>query len=233
MSEQELAAGQGAGATGEAGKPAAAAAATAASTGGTGAESVVDNWQARFTGLQGKHQQVIEAFKVKEEGYTKTIGELQTTANAKAAEAEELTKQFQELDGKYKGLNATLTERETALEQANSKLERFTLIMGEYPDLAPFEVKGLLPKDKEGEDLRKSLADFRSMLAATGEDQLKRRAAGFTPDGDQSTGGRNQTMTLSDVMSKQMEAQARGDFKEATRLENLLVSMQDAASKKS
>lgn len=69
-----------------------------------------------------------------------------------------------ELAGQVDGLGTQLSDANASLVEMTAKVERQSLIMSEFPDLASFEAKGLLPTSDDPEVLRETLTSFRDAI---------------------------------------------------------------------
>jgi len=115
----------------------------------------------------------------KNKSYEGLQGSLQKKDDAlKAAEdqVKELTKQFggtkADLDkimAEKETLTTTLSEKEAALTSAKTIADRASIIMKDYPGLAAFEAKGLLPQSSPGtepEKVKEMFKNFQDTLSA-------------------------------------------------------------------
>jgi len=66
--------------------------------------------------------------------------------------------------------------------KAISQLERANLIITEYPELASWEAKGLLPTAEDTETLKTKLNDFKSNLGMKVGEDVKKTIEGASPD---------------------------------------------------
>ncbi len=132
-------------------------------------QTKAQEWQSRFTGLQGKYQQE------------------RTRWAEDVAQLHELDTQLQTLTGDHEKTLADLTglhgqhdALQTELKVAKETHDRLHLIMADYPDLIEFEVKGLLP-DGSGDELKGKLTAFKEALKARGAAAVQNTVAGSTP----------------------------------------------------
>lgn len=186
------------------------------------------DWEKRFKGLQPKHQKLVEDHKgalvqhgLDTEAWGKEkvelglkIDTLESELKAAAEKAESLAKSNEELTG--------------LVDSGKAKLERNALIMSEYPELAVMEAKGLIREDLEGDALTEALNDLRSLMVAKGEQAVKDKSKGSTGDDSHSSGGRGQSMSVTDLNQKIMDAQKAGEYEEADRLTKLLIQEANA-----
>jgi len=116
------------------------------------AEKKAQEFQNRFTGLQGKYQQ--EQGKWSDD--VSKMMNLQDQLSEVAGIREQLDVQVKTLQEQ---LDTTATEREIA----NSQLERLQIVTTEFPTLVPFLQDDLIP-DASGDDLRAKLAKMTERL---------------------------------------------------------------------
>jgi chromosome segregation ATPase len=132
----------------------------------------------RFVGIQQLYQQEQESHKA-------TKG-LLTTATATEIK---LKADFSKLETERADFLKQIEEKDVELETLTRGKKRTELIMEKYPELAPFEVKGLLP---EGEDteLDKLFGEFSNQLALVGDKATKDFTSGGGP---RTPGGKKET----------------------------------------
>lgn len=185
-----------------------------------------ENWEKRFKGLQPKHQTLVEEHKDLK---------VQIVLDKKAWDEEKvkLGLEIDELKGDVTkftdssdGLTKTNDELSKSVDSMKAQLERNTLIMGDYPDLAVLEAKGLLPTALEGDELTTALDDMRSLMTAKGESAARDLVAGSTGE-SQTTGSRSQATDIGSLGELLMKAQKDRDYDEVNRLTDLLVKQAD------
>ena len=185
------------------------------------------DWEKRFKGLQPKHQTLVEEHKNLK---------VQIALDKKAKDEAEVTLglEIDELKGSLKtategseGLTKSNDELGKMVESLETQLERNTLIMSEYPDLAVLEAKGLIRKDLDGDELTEALDSMRSLMKTTATKATADLAAGASADGDQITGTRGQGHSVNSISDLLMVAQKNRDHGEVTRLTDLLITQAD------
>jgi len=122
------------------------------------AQDLLTKKEKEYTGLQGTVQKKDDALK---EAQTK-LSEL-TGSHAKVqSDLEKLMTEKETLSG-------TLTEKEIALASSQTEAARAKLIMKEFPELAIFESKGLLPQTGPDDDetkLKELFGNFKTTMDA-------------------------------------------------------------------
>ncbi len=164
-------------------------------------------YKTRFTGLQGKLQQVTNEFdatKLKlgdlDEKHTKLTGDFEV----KRAELDTLTAK-----------HAQATADSAALQ---AKYERLQTVMLKFPDLLPFMSDGkdspdLLPTGK-GEDLEKSLTAFREVIKKQGAATAKELVQGSTSGAGGAGTSAATKQTKEDLLRLAIKAQREGKLDE-------------------
>lgn len=134
-------------------------------------------WEKRYKGLQ-KTQNLqfkqLEAAKEQIETLKATISTMETEAKESTTTLDGLNTQLEELTDE----KTTLTETVDTL--TNDKL-RTKLILDEFPNMAEFEAKGLLPDGADVEELRTKLTSFQEQIEAMTNHQLSEDLDGSTP----------------------------------------------------
>jgi len=200
-----------------------AAAPTGGSTDNTAGNEKNVDWEKKYKNLQPLYQNLKESEKswdTERQQLKGQIDEMGQRVEEFEAQITTLNGQIEEGQQKSQGLEVEKTD-------LNKALERNQIIMSQFPDLVSYESKGLLPKDKEGDDLVQSLNDFRSLLSEAGAKNIQDQSAGFTPGHEHQSGGRNQADTAESLQDKIIQANQSGNFDEAIRLTNILVDMMD------
>lgn len=119
---------------------------------------------------------------------------MQTALNEKTAKEQELAQikaQFDELQGQVSEKDTSLETYKTQIETIQNELgatkntldavkKRNAIIFGEFPHLAPFEAKELLPNDSDENALRQKLKDFSATIGGIGERLITNFASGST-----------------------------------------------------
>ncbi len=181
------------------------------------------DWEKRFKGLQPKHQTLVED--------NKNL-KVQFALDKKAWDEEKVTLglEIDELKGGLKtateggeGLTKSNDELAKTVGSLETQIERNTLIMSEYPDLAVLEAKGLIRKDLDGDELTEALDSMRSLMKVTGESAAAKLAAGATGSDEQITGSRGQGHDVNSISDLLMVAQKDKNYDEVTRLTSLLI----------
>jgi len=183
------------------------------------------DWEASYKGLQPKYQALVEGQKAQEDKRLAQAGllaEAETTIKTSAETLKTMSKSADADEKASKELQGTIDGLET-------KLERQTLIMSEYPHLAAMEAKGLLPPDLEGDALKEKLDSMSEILKEQGVDNTGKKIAGSTGTDDLTSGTRSQGDDIESISQKIMEANKQGDGKESARLTVLLIAEQQKA----
>lgn len=158
------------------------------------------NWQARFTGLQGKYQQE----------QTKWADDITKMTDIES-QLGDVSGIREQLDLQVTGLKEQLDTATTEKEISESQLERLTIVTTEFPTLVPFLQDDLIPDDT-GEPLREKLVKMTTRLeeAANVSHQqiVDDLAEGATPP---PAGGANPP-TAPDLMKEATEAMIAGDI---------------------
>lgn len=173
----------------------------------SGGNTSEDGDQNGNTDYKQKYEEVQSLLEKKEKEYVGLQGTVQKKddllkeAQAKFAELTGTHSQVQsdlaKLAADKETLSSTLGEKEKALVTYKTQAERAKIIMGEYPELAIFEAKGLLPQTGPDDDESKMKALFgnfkTTMDALRGETASKTKAdllagAGAKQPGDTGLG---------------------------------------------
>jgi len=124
-----------------------------------------ESWKNRFTGLQGTYQR-------EQAKWTNDSGRISEFEKQIAALSDERTTLQTQI--------AELTPYKAEVGTLKAQQERQKIIVGEFPDLFPFEVDGLLP-DGTGDELRRKLTAMRTRLEASNSGALDKRLSGSVP----------------------------------------------------
>lgn len=153
-----------------------------------------------------------------EENWNKRYSGVQSLLS-KEQEAHKGTKEaLSSLTEKATGLEAVVSTTKTEFEKVRADLEakakeasdlavfkaRATLIMGKFPDLAPFEAKGLIPAAPE-DKLEELFANFRGSLEETGKRAKQEFQSGQTTPPGSNTANNN---IISDADKHRLAANA-------------------------
>lgn len=182
------------------------------------------DWEKRFKGLQPKHQTLVKDNKDLKVQFALDKGEWDKEKVTLGLEIDELKGSLKTATEGGEGLTKSNEELGKTVGSLETQLERNTLIMSEYPDLAVLEAKDLIRKDLVGDDLTEALDSMRSLMKTTGAKAAADLAAGATVDGDQITGARSQGHDVNSISDLLMVAQKNKDQSEITRLTDLLIS---------
>jgi hypothetical protein len=123
---------------------------------------------------------------------------LQQTLQTKSDELKALNDQFTELQKQFSGtttqltalkteketIAATLEEKEISLDAATTEARRSKMILKEFPDLAAFEAKGLLPAtgpDDAEDKLKELFGSFRDTMKTLTGKQADEITSGGAP----------------------------------------------------
>jgi hypothetical protein len=193
----------------------------------TGDKGGDDDWEARFKGLQPKYQTAVETHKVDKIAWDadriKLLGQVSDGETKLKSAQDEVSKLTETAETTGKGSE----EMQTQIDTLGKQVERDKLIMAEYPDLALYESKGLLPKDLDGDELKTALNEFRVIQGGAALDALKALGAGETGDEELITGDRSKGSDVASLQDQLMKANVAGDPKEIKRLTDLLVAEQN------
>lgn len=154
-----------------------------------------EDWQKRFTGLQGAYQRDQEKWKA-------TQTELESTKKSLA----ELTTGKTSIEEALKARSEEYERLATEHEIASHQLDRLTIILTKYPALADFEAEGLLP-DGTGEEFAKKLDIFAAKIGRTGKESIAKHLEGATPP----TPGTTPATTSASLWQQAMTALTTGD----------------------
>ena len=182
------------------------------------------DWEASYKGLQPKYQALVEEQKTWEEkrlALGGQIAELETTVKASVETVKTMEQGAKDAETASEEMQKTVT----GLEADKARTD---LIMGDYPQLAGMEAKGLLPPDLEGDELKGKLDSMLEVLVEQGVDNTGKKIAGSTGEEEEiGTGKRSQGDDIGSISNQLMEANKTGDPKEASRLLALLVDAQN------
>ncbi len=182
------------------------------------------DWEASYKGLQPKYQALVEEQKTWEEkrlALGGQIAELETTVQASVDTVKTME------DGAKEAETASADMQKT-IDGLEADKARTDLIIGDYPQLAAMEAKGLLPPDLKGEELTAKLDSMLEVLTEQGVDNTGKKIAGSTGEEDSiGTGLRSQGDDIGSISDKLMEANKEGNSKEASRLLGMLVDAQN------
>ena len=144
-----------------------------------------DKLQKQFTELQGKYDQLTE----ESEGTKQSHKLLGTEKESIMAQNVALTKQI-----------ASLQDSETS---RTLERDRYSLVLTDFPDLAAFEAKGLLPTGNNVDELREKFTKFREALGKTGDDKVKDALKGAGPGdvGDQTGKKRSKDQVYDELVA--------------------------------
>ena len=185
------------------------------------------DWEKRFKGLQPKHQTLVEEHKNLKVQIALDKKEQDEAKVTLGLEIDELKGSLKTATEGSEGLTKSNDELGKMVESLETQLERNTLIMSEYPDLAVLEAKGLIRKDLDGDELTEALDSMRSLMKTTATKATADLAAGASADGDQITGTRGQGHSVNSISDLLMVAQKNRDHGEVTRLTDLLITQAD------
>jgi len=193
----------------------------------TQSQGSTTDWEARFKGLQPKYQQLKQAYETDKQAWEgerlKLMGQIaELETGLKSAQSD-----LEVLQEENKTWETEKADLQSQLDGMMKRIERTNLIMSEFPDLARFEAKGLIPQDKEGDELVAALTEMRTLITGSAEDVLKTLSAGSTGDSDHRTGSRAQGDDIVSIQNKLMDANLKGDAAEIARLTDLLVQKQN------
>jgi len=137
-----------------------------------------ENWQERYKGMQ-------RAFNTQKQEYEKLRAAqdalLESSETSKANESE-LQKQLEANQKMLDEQQQALDNMTGQLAAQEAKMTRQNLILSEFPDLAPFEAKKLLPDVPIGEnfedDMKTRFAEFREVYNNTIKSEVKKQVTG-------------------------------------------------------
>lgn len=154
--------------------------------------SVVDGktaveWKKSYAGLQGAYQKL-------QETTTAEIAGLNAKLSDAGVKIEELGQGAVGKDTEVSALQKQLADRSQELAtlknehgSLSSQLARQRLILEEYPDLAQWEAKGLLPTASDPEALKSALGAFRETLKNQVGATVATELSGSSPSGKRET----------------------------------------------
>lgn len=132
------------------------------------------DWKKRYTGLSTTYQKLQDRFNALTAENEELLGAREELTQYQKTAQTELEKVRAELDalGKEKD---SLTQQLTAQE---AKEQRTQIILADYPDLAAFEARGLLPTADTPEAIKEKLSAFREALGASVDTTLQQKVKG-------------------------------------------------------
>lgn len=188
------------------------------------------DWEARFKGQQRAYNELkaqFDTLKAERDSLAKQLSEAQEKLKAieeKAAkakgEASELSASKSALEEKIAKLEEQLGQLKAEREKTDAQLERMRLVINEYPDLAPYEAKGLLRSDLADDKLKEYLDEFRSLVVAQAQQAATSFASGATPP---PAGSDLSTLTETDIVNRMMELDSNSE--DYRRLEQILINL--------
>ena len=145
------------------------------------------DWEVSYKGLQTTYQKLktqtdkaISDLNLKLQAATAQVEELSQGGTSKDSQLSVLQKQIADLTKQAE----TLKGEKTTVE---AQLSRGKLVMGEFPELAPFEALGQLPQGNSEDETRAALTKFRETLSGVVGADLKKLMSGATPPGSGKT----------------------------------------------
>lgn len=133
-----------------------------------------EDWEKRYKGLSATYTKLQAQFQKLTEDHEKLLGtreELEVNAKSVKAEIEKMKSDLDALTAEKEKLTQQLTTQE-------AKEVRTKLILSEYPDLAAFEAKGLLPAGATPEETKQLLDNFREALGSSVDQTLQKKVQG-------------------------------------------------------
>lgn len=163
----------------------------------------------RFVGLQQTLQKEKEAAE-----------QLRLQMAAQVANEESLKSKASKLEEQLTGLQTTLKEKEAEVAQLSHGKKRTSIIMEKFPQLAPFESKGLLPQSEDESKLEILFGEFANQLGAiaSGAKQDFGKGGGLqTPSGKGDATvdtPKNSTQLLKDAQAILLDVQTYPNIKD-------------------
>jgi chromosome segregation ATPase len=182
-----------------------------------------EDYEARFKGLQPKVQELAEANK----SLTSERLQLLGTISEQEAQLTAAQKQLEEKQGEVDAATKAQEESQGTIDTLEAQIERQTLIMSEFPDLAQMEAKGLINPALSGDELKTHLGEMRSILKSQGVSAMESLTAGSTSAEETKTGARTQGDSIADIDQKMQAAMREGNMEEVNRLEKILIEQAD------
>jgi chromosome segregation ATPase len=144
-------------------------------------------WAKSYKGLQGH----VNKLNGQIEGMNTQVSDLTGERDTALSDIEGVRTEFQQsqqsaqtLTGEVENLTNQLTEATSNAETLQTQLDRQGLIISDYPDLAAFEAKGLLPQADSPEDLAGKLDAFRETMTTQVSAELEDTLDGSTVNQD-------------------------------------------------
>jgi len=135
------------------------------------------NWEKRFNGLNSAYQKLQDKYTALEEERNTLLASIE-----ESKQGDRLTKaQVEKLQA---DLLSAQTEKEslsTQITTLQATKQRINLVMAEFPELAQFEAKGLLPNASTEEEMRSKFTDFRLALGGMVQQSVQGKAQGAGP----------------------------------------------------
>jgi chromosome segregation ATPase len=145
-------------------------------------QPVEPNYEDRFKGLQRTFDRQQKKYTALEEQYESLLEQTETSKQAereRQAELDALKKEQDDAKAELDKLTGELATQET-------KGQRASMIMSQFPDLAPFEADGLLPEAETEEEMVDKFTAFREALEKRVKSTVEQQIVGTAP-GDTGT----------------------------------------------
>jgi len=160
-------------------------------TGGTGDQlstqktdgTQTKDWAAAYKGLQSAYNKLQTKMDKLQEQYDAASSQSEEHLQGKSAAEKQLKTLGEEMET-LKQQISTLDGEKTAAE---AKIERSRLIMSEFPELAEFEAKGLIPNADTPEAQRTIFEQFKETLGGRIDTTVQSKMAGASPPGTSTT----------------------------------------------
>lgn len=193
-------------------------------SGGTVSGEATVDWEKRYKGLQRTYDAQVAKFASLQEQYDQLVAEVEgerQKSKGHETEKQTLATSVQQLTAERDDLNKKLATHVFTQD-------RMKMILSEFPDLAQFEAKGLLPTADTLENLKPLLEAFRETMGGMVGDDVRKKLLGSSPAGGSSSSNNGAGKRSKEEIYARL-VQLAGSNKSEDRLEyqNLLKEWDD------
>ena len=185
-----------------------------------------ENWQERYKGMQRAFNKKSEELDNLAEKFENLMEESETS---KATEGE-LQKQLQDIQKQMDERQQELDQMTGQIAAQEAKQKRTNLILSEFPDLAPFEAKGLLP-DVPDDQMKDKFNEFREVFQSRVEDDVKKQVVGASAAETGGDGTHKVTRSKEQIYGELMRLAGSTNPEDRARREALVAEWDEAVTK--
>jgi chromosome segregation ATPase len=161
--------------------------ASAGNTPGTPAAETPTNWQESYKGLQRSHQEFKRIADAKIAELESKLADALSKTSDLAAQGSSKDSRVAEMQTQMTSLSDQIKTLQAEKGKTDGKLARAEMILRDYPELASWEARKLLPHRDTDEETRTALADFRTALGSKVGQGVKEVMTTSTPVGSANT----------------------------------------------